>query len=170
MTDVPSLVIEPLHTHHDRTSFNCDVPMLDRYLKKQARQDIKRRISRVFVAVRPENPNTILGYCTLSTLSIALSQLPQILARKLPRHPIPAALLGRLAVGRTEQGQGIGKILLADAVKRTLAISDQIGIYAIVVDAIDDNAKEFYERFGFVRLSDSSPRLFLPLKSIYPHR
>jgi ribosomal protein S18 acetylase RimI-like enzyme len=166
MTDFQNLVIAPLNPTHDRTGFQCGVKTLDRYLKMQAKQDIKRRISRVFVATKPDNPKTAIGYYTLSTLSIKLNQLPEKLARKLPKHPVPAALIGRLAVSNAAQGQGVGKMLLADAIKRTLAVSDQIAIYAIVVDAINENAKGFYEQFGFTRISDDSPRLFLPLKSI----
>ena len=142
------------------------VEALDRYLKKQAKQDIKRRISRVFVATMPDNPKAVMGYYTLSTLSIELNQLPKKLARKLPKHPVPAALIGRLATCNVAQGQGVGKLLLADAIKRTLAVSDQIAIYAMVVDAINDNAKGFCEQFGFTRLSDDRTRLFLPLKSV----
>jgi len=107
----------------------------------------------------------VMGYYSLSTLSIELTQLPDNLARKLPRHPIPAALVGRLAVSKKDQGCGIGKILLVDAIKRTLSVSSHIGIYAMVVDAINDSAIEFYEQFGFARLNDDSSRLFLPLKS-----
>jgi GNAT superfamily N-acetyltransferase len=166
MTDFQYLVIEPLNPTHDRAGFQCGVEALDRYLKKQAKQDIKRRISRVFVATMPDNPKAVMGYYTLSTLSIELDQLPEKLARKLPKHPVPAALIGRPATCNAAQGQGIGKLLLADAIKRTLAVSDQIAIYAMVVDAINDNAKGFYEQFGFSRLSDDSPRLFLPLKSV----
>ena len=166
MTDFQNLVIESLKLNHDRTGFQCSVEALDRYLKKQAKQDIKRRISRVFVATKPDNPKVVIGYYTLSTLSIELNQLPEKIARKLPKHPVPAALIGRLAINYAAQGQEVGKLLLADAIKRTLAVSDQIAIYAMVVDAIDDNAKGFYEQFGFTRLSDDNPRLFLPLKSI----
>ena len=160
MTDFQHLVIAPLNPTHDRAGFQCGVDALDRYLKKQAKQDTKRNISRVFVATTPDNPKPVIGYYTLSTLSIELNQLPEKLARKLPKHPVPAALIGRMAVSNAAQGQGM---LLADAIKRTLAISDQIAIYAMVVDAISDNAQEFYEQFGFTRLSDDSPRLFLPL-------
>ena len=106
-----------------------------------------------------------MGYYSLSTLSIELSQLPEKLAGKLPKHPVPAALIGRLAVSENAQGCGIGKMLLVDAIKRTLSVSDQIAIYAMVVDAINENVEGFYEQFGFARLSDDSPRLFLPLKS-----
>ncbi len=166
MTEYQHLVIAPLNPGHDRTGFQCGVAALDRYLKKQAKQDSKRRISRTFVATKPDNQNLVIGYYTLSSLSIELSQLPEKLVRKLPKHPLPAALIGRLAVSRDAQGQGVGKMLLADAIKRTLAVSEQIAIYALVVDAIDDNAIGFYEQFGFTRLSDQSPRLFLPLKTI----
>ena len=169
MIELQNLVIEPLNPTHDRTDFQCGVETLDRYLKDRAKQDIKRRISRVFVATKSDNPKAVLGYYTLSTLSIELNQLPEKLARKLPKHPLPAALVGRLAVCNAAQGQGVGKLLLADAIKRTMAVSDQIAIYAMVVDAvdaIDDNAKGFYEQFGFSRLSDDSSRLFLPLISV----
>jgi len=167
MTDFQNLVIEPLNRTHDRTGFQCGVEALDRYLKKQAKQDVKRRISRVFVATKPDNPEAVIGYYTLSTLSIELNQLPEKQARKLPKHPVPAALIGRLAVSKAAQGQEVGKMLLADAIKRTLAVSDQIAIYTMVVDAINDKAIGFYEQFGFNHLVDDSPRLFLPLKSIH---
>jgi predicted GNAT family N-acyltransferase len=165
MIDDQDLVIEPLSNTHDRPGFSCNVDSLDNYLRKQAKQDIKRRISRVFVAIRPEYPATIVGYYTLSTLSIELSQLPEALAHKLPRHPVPAALIGRLAVSQQAQGQCIGKMLLMDAIKRTLGVSDEIAIYAIVVDAIDVHAKCFYQQYGFSSLSSKSRRLYLPLKS-----
>ena len=164
MTDFRNMVIEPLNATHDRVAFHCNVEALDRYINNQAGQDIKRRISRIFIAALPNNPKEIMGYYSLSTLSIELSQLPEKLVRKLPKHPIPAALIGRLAVSKNAQGCGIGKMLLVDAIKRTLSVSDQIAIYAMVVDAINDNAKGFYQQFGFARLSDDSPRLFLPLK------
>lgn len=166
MTDYSNLVIRPLDSDHDRPGFHCGVASLDDYIQKQARQDVKRRFSRVFVATTVEQPDSIVGYYTLSTLSIELSQLPQALARKLPRHPVPAALLGRLAVNQAAQVHGVGKMLLVDAIKRTLAVSDEIAIYAMVVDTIDERTQLFYEQFGFSLLSSGNQRLFLPLKSI----
>lgn len=160
-------MITALGPTHGRKDFKCGAEILDRYLEKQAGQDVKRRISRVYVATDLQHPQVIIGFYTLSTLSIDLKQLPDQLAQKLPRHPVPAALIGRLAVNKTAQGQGVGTMLLADAIKRTLAVSDQIAIYAIVVDAMNDNASKFYEQFGFTRLSDDPQRLFLPLKSIH---
>jgi predicted GNAT family N-acyltransferase len=165
MTNYQNLVITPLNATHDRAGFHCNVEALDHYIHKQAGQDIRRRISRVFVASPPDRPKAVVGYYSLSTLSIELSQLPEKLARQLLKHPVPAALIGRLAVSKNASGYCIGKMLLTDALKRTLSVSDQIAIYAMVVDAISDKAKGFYEQFGFARLSDNGPRLFLPLKS-----
>ena len=167
MTTDPLLVIEPLASHHDRQAFISGNDALDRYLKRQARQDVQRRICRVFVLTTPaEAPDVILGFYTLSTSAIDLTGLPEPLKRKLPRHPIPAALLGRLAVGRKSQGSGLGAMLLADAIKRTLAVADEIGIYALLVDAIDEPAQRFYEYFGFRLLQQNGRRLFLALKSV----
>lgn len=165
MSSESEFVIEALNRSHNRTAFNCGIESLDGYLKCQANQDIKRRVSRLFVARSRQDKTRVLGYYTLSTLSIDLSILPEKVAKKLPRHPIPAALIGRLAVDLSAQGQGIGKMLLSNAIKRTLAVSDDIAIYALVVDAINQEAEFFYKRYGFSRLAHSGSRLFLPLKS-----
>lgn len=165
MSSCYNLTIEPLKSAHDREGFSCGVDVLDRYLKQQAKQDIKRSISRVYVAVTPDNTEQVVGYYSLSSLSIEVNHLPFHISKKLPKHHIPAALIGRLAVCQTAQGNGVGKMLLADAVKRTLAVSSEIAIYAIVVDTINDNARRFYEQFGFETLCDESLRMFLPLKS-----
>src|SRR3546814_1964904 len=121
MTGYSSLLISALDGRHETSGFHCGVPSLDNYLHKQSNQDVKRRISRVFVATTPVNPHIIGGYYTLSTLSIELDQLPDRIARKLPRHPIPAALLGRLAVDQQARGNGVGRMLLVNAIRRTLA-------------------------------------------------
>ena len=165
MSSGSELVIEPLNRNHNRTAFNCGIEYLDRYLKHQANQDIKRRVSRVFVVRSRQDETRVLGYYTLSTLSIDMSVLPEKLAKKLPKHPIPAALIGRLAVDISAQGKGIGKMLLSNAIERTLAVSDDIAIYAIVVDAINEEAECFYMQYGFVHLASAGNRLFLPLKS-----
>ena len=165
MSSGSELVIEPLNRNHKRTAFNCGIESLDRYLQHQANQDIKRRVSRVFVVRSRQADTRVLGYYTLSTLSIDLSVLPENLAKKLPKHPIPAALIGRLAVDVSAKGKGIGKMLLSNAIKRTLAISDDIAIYAIVVDAINEQAESFYMQYGFAHLASEGKRLFLSLKS-----
>jgi len=166
MTDQEKLIIRPLDGQHDKAAFSCGTQSLDHYIQKQASQDERRRISRVFIASTELAPNKIVGYYTLSTLSIELNHLPPEQANKLPRHPVPAALIGRLAVRKEVQGTGVGKMLLVDAIKRTLAISSEIAIYSLVVDAIDENAQKFYEKYGFIRLNTPNNRLFLTLQNI----
>ncbi len=160
-----SLVIEPLGKQHDRATFSCGVAELDDYLKRRAGQDIRRRIARAFVCTEG-GTGTVLGFYTLSALAIDVSALPEDQARKLPRHPVPAALIGRLAIDRSVQGKGLGRLLLADAIQRTLAASEQVAIYTIVVDAKNEAARRFYQAYGFLSLPDQPMRLFLPLRSI----
>ena len=162
MTESHALVIEPLDKRHDRTAFSCGLPELDRYLARQAGQDVRRRIARVFVCTTGET-DAVLGYCTLSALAIDLASLPDQLSRKRPRHPVPCALIGRLAVDRSARRRGLGRMLLADAVKRTVAASETVAMHALIVDAANDNAKHFYIEFGFVPLTNDPMRLFLPL-------
>jgi len=159
-------VIESLNSNHNRSSFQCGVESLDNYIKKQAKQDIKRKISQVFVAAEINHPDKIVGYYTLSSLSIELNKLPTSLSKKLPKHPIPAALVRRLAVSQKKQGLGLGSMLLIDAIKRTLSVSKNIAIYALIVDAIDDQIIPFYKKFGFIQFNSEASRLFLPLKSV----
>ena len=162
MIDSDALVIEPLAKRHDRAAFSCGLPELDRYLARQAGQDVRRRIARVFVCTADE-ADTVLGFYTLSALSINLASLPEQLSRKLPRLPVPCALIGRLAVDRSAHGRGLGRMLLADAVKRTVAVGETVAMHALIVGAANDDGKRFYERFGFIPLTDDPMRLFLPL-------
>ena len=165
MTGASPLVIEPLGRTHDRPAFSCGTSALDTYLKRQAGQDVRRRIARVFVCTA-ENDYVVLGFYTLGALSIDLRSLPESLRRKLPRHPIPCALIGRLAVDTSVHGQGVGRMLLADAIKRTVNASATLAIHAMIVDAKENVAKRFYMNFGFVPLQDDPMRLFLPLGAI----
>ena len=161
MNIVDGLLIEPLEKDHNRAAFSCGIDVLDHYIQRQASQDAKRRVARIFV-IRPEHSKEkILGYYTLSALSVDLVDLPYDISKKLPRHPIPAALIGRLAVGQESQGIGIGKILLADAIQRTLAVSEEIAVYAMVVDALNADAEAFYQCLGFIMLGKETNRLFL---------
>lgn len=166
MSPTPTLAIELLDRSHNRNVFDCGIASLNRYLQHQANQDMRRGISRVFVARPPANKSRILGFYTLSAVSIDLSALPEKVARKLPKHPVPAALIGRLAVDLSAQGMGTGQMLLADSIKRTIAVSDDIAIYAMVVDSINQQAESFYKHYGFIPLAHGSPRLFLTLKSL----
>jgi predicted GNAT family N-acyltransferase len=163
-TTAPSAYrIEPLGDQHDRTAFSCGVEPLDRYFRTQAGQDNRKRIASCFVLVAEDG--AAAGYYTLSATGIALADLPPNLARKLPRYPlVPAVLMGRLAVDSRRRGQGLGEFLLFDAFSRTLR--SEIASYAFVVDAKDDAAQAFYERYGFMRLPSAGRRLFLPLAEI----
>ena len=153
--------IEPLSGTHDRSRFVSGSGPLDRYLREQASQDIKRRIATCFVAVDFENQD-IVGFYTLTATSVALDALAPEIAEKLPRYPVvPAALLGRLVVSVAAQGRGLGAALLADALLRTARV--EMGVFAMVVDAKDDAAQRFYEKHGFTLLVGEQRRLVLPI-------
>jgi ribosomal protein S18 acetylase RimI-like enzyme len=156
--------IEPLGPHHDRASFSCGEPALDTYLARQATQDIKRRIAKVFVLVG-DHPTRTQGYYTLSAADFEKAELPPDMAKRLPHYPVPAAILGRLAIDRSCQGRGLGEMLLMDAIRRTLRASAVMAVYAIIVDAKNDRAQAFYERYGFRPFVTMPRRLFLPLES-----
>lgn len=156
-----SLDIQPLSPDHDRAAFECGNLNLDRYIREQARQDMARDVARVFVATMQDIPRRILGYYTLSATAIAPLDLPQEIARRLPKIPVPAALIGRLAVDRESGGQGLGKILLADALMRSEAASRSLAVAALVVDPIDDAARAFYRAFGFRDAVGPHSQMFL---------
>lgn len=161
-----NIAVEPLDRQHDRAAFDCGYDALDRYLKQQARQDADRRVAAPFVAVRPPNTH-VLGYYTLSASVITLADLPEELARKLPRYPqLPATLLGRLAVDQSARGQGLGEHLLLDALRRSLAHADQIAAMAVVADAKDETAAAFYRNYGFLTLQAHPSRLFVPMRLV----
>ena len=162
-------VIEPLGQQHHRAAFASGSEDLDRYFRQQAGQDHRRRIAAVFVAVDRQSGNEVAGFYTLSAAAVQATALPADVARKLPRYPtLPAILLGRLARDQRWRGQGVGELLLADALQRSLQISDQLGALFVVVDAKDTDAQAFYERFGFRSFPDQPRRLFLPLASLRP--
>ncbi len=154
-------LIEPLSSAHDRSRFVSGSGPLDRYLREQASQDIKRRIATCFVALDVELQD-IVGFYTLTATSVALDGLAPEIAKKLPRYPVvPAALLGRLAVSASHQGRGLGAALLADALLRVARV--EMGVFAMIVDAKDDAAQRFYEKHGFTLLVGEQRRLVLPI-------
>ena len=157
--------IEKLAKHHDRESFSCGVRELDIYIRKLASQDSRRKVARVFVA-RLKGKKAIAGYYTLSAASIELQKMPEKIKKKLPRYPVPVARIGRLAVDRSCQGIGLGEYLLMDALNRIMAASEVVAIFAAIVEATDDNARTFYEKYGFVSLPENPRRMVLPLETI----
>lgn len=162
--DESPLNVEPLGPHHDRASFSSGEPSLDAYIRRQASQDARRRVARVFVA-SGDPPERVAGYCTLSAASFEKDNLPAEVARRLPHYPVPAAVIGRLAVDLRSQGIGLGELLLLDAINRVVRAGDTMGVYAVVVDALHDRAGAFYERYGFVPFPSRPLRLYLPLRT-----
>jgi ribosomal protein S18 acetylase RimI-like enzyme len=159
------LSIEPLGPIHDRAAFSCGIPPLDRYLQTQASQDMRKQLTAVYV-LTPDG-KAIAGYYTLSAYSVGLDKIPDEIAKKLTRMPeVPATLIGRLARSIAHQGQGIGEILLMDALKRSLANSAHIASWAVVVDAKDEDAIVFYRKYGFMEIPAFPNRLFLPMATI----
>ena len=138
---------------------------LDRYLHRQALQDLKKHAAVPFVLTNDGKP--IAGYYTLSQFAVELEVVPEELAKKLPRYPmVSTTLLGRLAVSQEYRGQGLGESLLMDALRRSLQMSRQIASAAVIVDAINESAASFYRRYGFLELPEVGRRLFLPMGTI----
>jgi GNAT superfamily N-acetyltransferase len=125
---------------------------------------MRRRVAQLFVAVG-DKPSRIAGYYSLSAASFGKDGLPPTLSKRLPHYPVPAAVLGRLAVDRAHQGRGLGEALLLDAIRRTLRASMAMAVYAVIVDVKNDNAQAFYERYGFRAFAGQPRRLFLPLET-----
>lgn len=162
----PGFRIEPLGRIHNRASFTCGEEALDRYLREQAGQDVRRRVAAVFVLVQVTD-GRLAGYYTLSSASLSSDDLPPEMTRTLPRYPcLPATLLGWLAVDARFRGQGLGELLLLDALRRAWQVTAQIGSLWVIVDAGNDRARQFYARYGFLSLPDSPMRLFLPMRTI----
>ncbi len=158
--------IEPLKKHHNREAFRCGNEQLDRYLKITASQDRSRNIAVSYVAFDLERQK-IIGYYTLSMTSINLGELPHSIAKKLPKYPlVGVTLIGRLAVDIDYKRHGWGKLLLMDALYKSLQASKQVASFAVIVDAIDAQALSFYQRFEFQAFPDQPYKLFRTMKNI----
>lgn len=163
MTRPPFLVTALDTTLHDRRRFDSGTPALNRYLREQVTQDIRRRVAACFVALNDEQ--RVVGYYTLASASVPLTGLSDALRRKLPRYgAIPAIRLERLAVDREFQARGLGGALLVNALRR--AIAAEIPGAVMLVDAKDQQAAAFYRHHGFLALQDAPLTLFLPLASV----
>jgi GNAT superfamily N-acetyltransferase len=161
-----NLLTEPLNHLHKRNDFSCGNLLLDNYLKYQAGQDTRKKLSACFI-LSDHTTHQIKGYYTLSNSSLPAELFPEKLRLHFPGSymSIPAILLGRLAVDKTRQGKGTGRLLLIDALRRSYLVSESIGSFAVVVDAISEEAGQFYDKFGFIRLPDSG-KLFIPMKTV----
>jgi predicted GNAT family N-acyltransferase len=155
-----------LNASHKKENFDCGIVMLNQYLHTQARQDVKRKLSACFIFA--DKDNIVKGYYTLSSTSIKREMLPEQIIKKLPPHysNLPATLLGRLAVDSKYKGQKLGALLLIDALKKSYETAQtSIGAMCVIVDPIDENAVQFYKKYGFILLPDSG-KMFLPMLTI----
>lgn len=150
---------------HDRSRFDCGVPELNTFLKSTARQHSDKGISRTFVLI-DEGSTVIMGFFSLTLCEVIAEKLPAGYAKKYPHHGLPAVRLARLAVSRSHQGRKYGELLLSEAIHRTVLIADQAGGIGLFVDAKDDSARSFYERYGFVALPHQPLHLFLPIETL----
>lgn len=157
--------IERLSRHHEREAFCCGDASLDAFLKDLAGQYEGRRLGQTFVAVRA-GENVVRGYYTSAACSLDLNALPEKQRKKLPKHPLPAVHLGRLAVDQSCQGQRLGETLLFHFLRAALDASNTMGVYAVDVLATDDKARAFYLKYGFLPLQDMPLHLYLPLKTV----
>jgi ribosomal protein S18 acetylase RimI-like enzyme len=153
----------------NRKNFSCGVEVLDKYFHNYVTQDVRAGVSKCYIAINVQN-NQIVSFYTLSASSVNLDRLPPEISKKLPRYAqVSAALVGRLAVDLNYKGQGLGGLLLVDAVQRTknsgLGVFLLMGVFLLIVDAKDDGAKQFYEKFGFLSFTDNPLQLFLPIPS-----
>ncbi len=146
---------------HDRTMFDCGQSALNDYFRSRVSQDVRRNFAACYVAVHKANGN-VAAYYTLSAAGVSISELPQDIAKRLPRYPtVPVVRIGRLAVDQQYRGHRLGSVMLYDAIKRSHASG--IGAYAILVDAKDEGAVAFYEHHGFMGFESAPMTLFLPI-------
>lgn len=158
--------ISLLDKTHVRNSFSCGIDSLDTYFHKQAGQDTRKRIS-VTYALYDQKKSKVAGYYRLSATAIQFTALPEEIRKKLPSYPyLPATLIGRLAIDTAYKKQGLGEIILIDALKRACRASLEVASLAVVVEAINDAAEKFYKKYGFLDLSSSRHKLFLPMSVI----
>lgn len=154
---------EALGTKHSRATFSCGVEALDRYLRQQATQDVRRRVAACYVAIDRQT-HAIVGYYTIAAGAVLLTDVPEGVAKRLPRYPaVPVARIGRLAVGTSFQRRGVGAAMLWNAALR--ALRSEVAVFALFVDAKDDAAAAFYTHHGFKPLVTGSRQLFLPLST-----
>ena len=166
LTPLLSVSIEALAAHHDRRAFSCGVEALDEYLRRFARQHAEANVSRSYVAVDGVASIGIRGFYSLAMSGIRKENLPAKQASRFPNFPLPVARLARLAVDARHQRQGLGDLLLADALQRCLRLSAEIGMIGVIVDAKDERARRWYQRYEFERLPDSPLTLWLPTAAI----
>lgn len=157
------ITIVPISKQIDRKNFDCSIEELNTYLKQFAIPNDKKNIGKTFVGI--EDAET-LGYYTVSMVQILATDIPEDIKKGLPRYPVPAMRIGKLAVDTSTQGKGIGKLLLKDAFIRAVQLSSDVGLKFIIVDAINETAKQFYLKYGFMPLSNQPLTLIIALETV----
>ena len=158
-----SLEFSILEAGDDLSGFSCRNAVFTRYLTERAGQDMRRRAATV-VLMRRSGEAAVIGYYTISAFGIALADLNPTMQKRLPRYPVvPSVLIGRLAVDERYEGKGLGRILLVDALERAARLD--VAVWGVVVDAIDEAAARFYQKFGFIGVASDPNRLVLPLQT-----
>lgn len=150
----------------NRGNFDCGVPKLNDYLKKYAKQNDKRGIAKTFVAISEGENKDVAGYYSVGMAEIKRESLPAIYRRGIPRYPVPAMRLSRLAVALAIQGRGLGEELLMQCFRKAVRLSSEVGIFAVIVDAKNQPVKEFYWKYGFIPFEDNELSLFIPISTI----
>ncbi|EEY89335.1 Acetyltransferase (GNAT) family protein [Prolinoborus fasciculus] len=157
--------IEVLQDHHQKKSFNCGQDDLNKFIKQYASQHQKSGTSKTYVAI-DDDTQQVRGFYYLSSTSIGFDRVDAVLIQQLPRYPLPCVVVGRFAVDQTAQGRGIGKVLLAHALKQVSKVAQIIGVNFVVIHAKDQKAMEFYQRFGFISLTSNPLTLIYPMSEI----
>ena len=158
--------IEPLG-NHDRAAFCCGNAALDRYIREQASQDVKRRLASVFVITAKDDPKNVLAYYTLSSRELKLEQLPAEVAKNAGKYGrVGVTLLGRMAVDASYKGTGLGGLALMNALEKSLVATKDVASWAVFVEAVDVGAARFYRKYGFIELPEDKLKMFLPMKTI----
>jgi GNAT superfamily N-acetyltransferase len=159
----PRVRLERLDARHDVSTFECGNEELDNWLRRHALAAQQMDSARTFLLVRNDR---VVGYISLTVGSVLRADAPARLVRGLPAYPIGMVLLARLAVDRSEQGKGLGALLLAEALRKAVAAGEAAAARLVVVDAIDDAAVRFYERFGFIAAPEHPHRLYRRIKDV----
>lgn len=155
--------IELLSDYHSVETFDCGDEAKNRFLARFALQNSKGGLGRTYVAVRPAGGETIHGYYTISSSSVKFDNLPP---SRLPKYPIPAILIGKLAVDIRSQHRGLAKVLLQDALKRALAVAEEVGVFLVEIKAVNDTVRDFYVKRGFREMLDDPLKLYMSVKTI----
>ncbi len=163
MSRVPRVQLERLDAHHDVSALNSGNEMLDAWLRRHALAAQQMDSARTFVALRA---GRVVGYFSLTMGSVLRAEAPARLVRGMPAYPVGMVLLARLAVDQSQQGRGVGAMLLAEALRKAVAAGEAAAARLIVVDAVDDDAAGFYQRYGFVQAPENPLRFYRRMKDV----